>query len=60
MEGSHRSVWRSAQGGVPIAVGDVGARRLQVVGGDQCLLDHILDLLYGRRRPVEAGGSAPW
>ena len=43
-----------AQGGVAVAVGDVGAGRRQVVGGDQGLLDHVLDLLDARRLAMEA------
>jgi hypothetical protein len=42
-----------AQLGVLFAVDDVGAGGLEVVGGDQHLLDRVLDLLDGRRFGAE-------
>ncbi len=50
----HQRLVVGAQGGVAVAVGDVGTGRGQVVGGDQGLLDHVLDLLDARRLAMEA------
>jgi hypothetical protein len=44
----HQGLAVGAQLGVLLAVDDVGAGGLQVVGGDQGLLHHVLDLLDGR------------
>ena len=43
-----------AQAGALLAVDDVGARRREVVGADEHLLDDVLDLLDVRRRIGEA------
>ena len=43
-----------AQRGVAFAVHDVAARRAQVVGGNQGLLDHVLDLFDAGRLAMKA------
>ncbi|MPM85041.1 hypothetical protein SDC9_132118 [bioreactor metagenome] len=50
----HQRLPVGPQRGVALAVGHVGARGLQVVGGDQRLLHHVLNLLDGRRLAAEA------
>ena len=50
----HQRLPVGAQRGVLLAVDDVGARGGQVVGGDQRLLGHVLDLLHRRRFAMEA------
>jgi len=50
----HQRLLRPAQLGVLFAVDDVGARGGHVVGADQHLLDHVLDLLDRRRLAGEA------
>ncbi|MCY1371133.1 hypothetical protein D9M69_582650 [compost metagenome] len=52
----HQGLAVGAQAGVLLAVDDVGARRLEMVGRDQRLLDHVLHLLDVRRlaaKPVD-------
>ena len=50
----HQRLLVRPQRGVLLAVDDVGARRGQVVGGDQRLLGHVLDLLHRGRLAMKA------
>ena len=50
----HQRLPVGPQRGVLLTVDDVGARGGQVVGGDQRLLGHVLDLLYRGRLAMEA------
>ena len=48
-----------AQAGVPVAVDDVGARGVEMAGGDQRVLDHVLDALDVRYACRRTGARSP-